>query len=694
MVFEYPGRLPPTSFRLLRILPARDALPEQVRVQLETYEINKAPRFCALSYTWGFAKIEDQLNADEDASLKQPRLIEVNGQPFDVFPNLFFALVQLSKYERRASNNNIFWIDAICINQADVAERTDQVCLMDQIFAKATNVLAWLGTADEYTERVCEVIAQLSKRQFEFPHDQDEEEPDLNNPDVWNELGITKYDPLTSEAISSFFNRLWFSRVWIIQEVALAQNLMMLWGTHSLSWWDLVHCTDFLVRTTLHMDIADLRAEHIPTDSHARQVGKSVPILQSIATLCKKSHRFSEHKEGLITSDSIDSRTLHALSSSSQLLLILLNMSRFFDATNDHDVLYSLFGIVEKVSKNMSMAPLEVKPDYELPTAEIYQRITVELIERLQCLDVLGLVPHQKREKFACCPSWVPDFASRGPNPMGTRTTNGPFSIMQAFQAAGEDKNVPSIFATNNALHVQASIVASVNCIGDTQNSSILDGIYVDSARLLLQLPMVYSYTGQPRVEAFWRTMIMDDLYNTPHTLGFGTSFRYFLQHYVLNGLTSALDKGTYRKAYEVTARLLNTIGENDSTQTLSRPMDYTSGIIEYDRDLPGLIVHKTKARDALGDWKPKAALFHTALSKTSPHRRLFATSQHHLGFGHESVLEGDMLTLVQGSRFPSILRPVEGEDAQFSFVGEAYVHGFMNRADRQGREWRSIEIV
>lgn len=42
-----------------------------------------------------------------------------------------------------------FWADAICINQQDIKERTQQVQLMGQIYGSAETVYSWLGPRDQ-----------------------------------------------------------------------------------------------------------------------------------------------------------------------------------------------------------------------------------------------------------------------------------------------------------------------------------------------------------------------------------------------------------------------------------------------------------------------------------------------------------------------------------------------------------------
>jgi len=46
---------------------------------------------------------------------------------------------------RNANSKRILWVDAICINQDDPTERSQQVTLMRDIYRNASNILAWLG---------------------------------------------------------------------------------------------------------------------------------------------------------------------------------------------------------------------------------------------------------------------------------------------------------------------------------------------------------------------------------------------------------------------------------------------------------------------------------------------------------------------------------------------------------------------
>lgn len=124
-----------TQIRLLRLLPFRKTEDEtpgpwhdcaNIECDLVTVDLERAPDYEALSYTWG-----------EPAPTTQ---VAANGEMVPVRPNLTYALAAL-----RSSEPRLLWIDALCINQDDVQERSHQVRLMGEIYRRAKRVLVWLG---------------------------------------------------------------------------------------------------------------------------------------------------------------------------------------------------------------------------------------------------------------------------------------------------------------------------------------------------------------------------------------------------------------------------------------------------------------------------------------------------------------------------------------------------------------------
>jgi hypothetical protein len=57
---------------------------------------------------------------------------------------------------------DLLWIDALCINQADTAERNAQVQRMGALYARADRVLAWLGAEDDDSDLAMDAMRDLS----------------------------------------------------------------------------------------------------------------------------------------------------------------------------------------------------------------------------------------------------------------------------------------------------------------------------------------------------------------------------------------------------------------------------------------------------------------------------------------------------------------------------------------------------
>jgi hypothetical protein len=87
--------------------------------------------YTALSYYWGDPNITSSMR--------------LNGYEVKITKNLESAL--RSVRENRSTKGGILrlWVDALCINQRDKAEQSNQVRNMRQIYSKAKEVLCWVG---------------------------------------------------------------------------------------------------------------------------------------------------------------------------------------------------------------------------------------------------------------------------------------------------------------------------------------------------------------------------------------------------------------------------------------------------------------------------------------------------------------------------------------------------------------------
>lgn len=124
------------EIRLVTILPCEDD-EGQIVCQLETASLDNDPKYAAMSYVWGDAAVTTD--------------ILVDNIPFAATTNLVAGLLQFRRAglgqpgKGKDAGLSRLWIDSICINQQDMAERNQQVSFMGDIYMNARYVLSWLG---------------------------------------------------------------------------------------------------------------------------------------------------------------------------------------------------------------------------------------------------------------------------------------------------------------------------------------------------------------------------------------------------------------------------------------------------------------------------------------------------------------------------------------------------------------------
>jgi hypothetical protein len=115
-----------TSIRLLTVQPTRPN--EDPIAEMQAWPLHDTPDFEALSYCWGHY---------------QPiSFMRLNGKRFAITPSLHKALSHITA-DRTAPLT--IWVDAICINQGDTNEKSQQVLLMRDIYERASRTVVWLG---------------------------------------------------------------------------------------------------------------------------------------------------------------------------------------------------------------------------------------------------------------------------------------------------------------------------------------------------------------------------------------------------------------------------------------------------------------------------------------------------------------------------------------------------------------------
>ena len=194
MDFTYEAALGSEGLRLLApISVTREAL----HFSITTVPRRFAPPYTAVSYCWG----------DDEAS----ELVHLNGRRFWVRLNLWSCLYYLGLDAGRGGYTHL-WVDAICINQSDDAERNAQVRRMDQTYRSAACVSVWLGLPTVPDDRTRGWPEHVPVKTIEA------------DPFDW------------SDNITDIANRVYWSRIWVIQEFLLGQNVVLCCSNKRIDW--------------------------------------------------------------------------------------------------------------------------------------------------------------------------------------------------------------------------------------------------------------------------------------------------------------------------------------------------------------------------------------------------------------------------------------------------------------------------
>jgi len=224
----------PFAIRLVEILPGET---EAIHCLIHETDLgnhtSQHPTFDALSYEWGSETFETHICCD--------------GMVIPVTQNLHSALRHL----RNATTRRLAWIDALCINQADVLERSRQTALMSHIFRCARQVVAWLGAADKHTERAFSLIEAVSSsiRSYAPGGSFKGDARTIWDKKAMAKMNLPRCPSQEWEALARLFERQYFRRLWVVQELVVSPNAVVWCGSFSLGWAQVEHVASLIIST-------------------------------------------------------------------------------------------------------------------------------------------------------------------------------------------------------------------------------------------------------------------------------------------------------------------------------------------------------------------------------------------------------------------------------------------------------------
>lgn len=225
------------QIRLLSFIPGQPD--DEIHCRCSIHGFDKghtAPVYNAISYTWG--------------SPSETSTIFVDGQALTVRQNCWYALWQarrLMAMDGAETKIPFVWIDAICINQADLAEKGSQVAMMGDVFSRASRTLVCVGChADDSKLFFDRAPAELAShlRNWKSPAILDLMTPTETETGVqalerrktlWSQMFGPSECMRAAVSIKAMAQRPYFHRVWIIQEVQLSEKTVLCCGASAVN---------------------------------------------------------------------------------------------------------------------------------------------------------------------------------------------------------------------------------------------------------------------------------------------------------------------------------------------------------------------------------------------------------------------------------------------------------------------------
>jgi hypothetical protein len=309
-----------------------------------------------------------------------------------------FALRRL-----REARESPLWIDAICINQKDNAEKATQIPLMGDIYSQTEQVIIWLGYSEAERAADDEAKEKLAFGLLE----------DLANNNIFSESGDEVYDKFLEigmsgespekrwSAFHDLFSHPWFTRLWVHQEALLATDCVVFTKYDTIQYPSLIISAGvvqthlfrlaqtleprpFLMEYELLTELLDKTLKRVQW-----RAWPTIQKMQQEAGTMNSSNKLVETRS----------------------LLRDLRATTFFDCYDPRDRVYGILGI----AKHSNQIKEWIKVDYSHSVLQVYTDVARVIIESDNSLDSIcgaGRTGSEIREQEEF-PSWVIDWRIR-----------------------------------------------------------------------------------------------------------------------------------------------------------------------------------------------------------------------------------------------------------------------------------------
>ena len=533
------------------------------------------------------------------------------------------------------SSPRYIWVDSICINQSDPAEKAHQIKLMRHIYSRASRVLACLGESRD-AGHAAAILNMLVVGRMKFGV----AATARFMLGLWQNRRFNLAFESHLRGFLELLDHRWFGRVWVVQEVVFARQLTL--HQRNITWiWEY-----FLEGAWMLID----------------------PTIPQIASMCQSSMEYGMMRRlpyglshGLVMAETRDKYQ----SGGREPLYVILQRFTAFEATNPLDKVFALLGFIDGDLDHLS--------NYDLSIEELLTRIAEYLVDRGDLVHVLHLagtgyrVEANEGRMPPRVPSWVADWSSsRAPRTLA----HASYSPRQQYRAAVTRlQRIHILPSDRSCLSVVGHVVDRVRHLGRPSRAptvvggqfSVLEETFFNlewlaEARAIAdQFAASVASDRRDIEERLWRTIMGD---------------------------RSQAVRPMPARLIPVFRSFLGQIARIRDTALLGEPIQQAN--------LPQL---ETRMAQHPELWEGLVRALHTdefwelstcqILIGDPLYPRCFCvTDQGRMALLPRNARPDDIVAVVHGSQVPFLIRPNTESGPgklRFELVGECYVHGLMD---------------
>jgi hypothetical protein len=415
----------------------------------------------AISYAWGNPKLTHSIKLRSGDAVT----------PAGVTGHLLDALFQFRQRDKPVT----LWIDALCIDQNNVVEKSTQVMHMTEIFKNADSVWVWLGVGDDTSDMAMSFIGEI----LDFERLQA-----LVHQAEYNQKW---------QGFNGLLKRAWFSRRWVVQEIAFADDVTLFCGTKRVLW------QDFADAATIYAAMS--RDSKLELVSHGIE---EISCLGAYELIYASNNLFRRNLSG--------TRGLQRLVPIETLLQRLI----YFQATEPRDVIYAILALARDTDAVWDKHVIQpsITINYAKPVWVLYREVISLIVDVTDSLDIIF---KPWAPKGLDLPSWISDADSlpyimdqngtfvrhHADLFVGNNSRRSPYSACSHVKAETANRDFLYHAEPSKTMIAKGFVLDEVAIFGDAAISGIIPRTWLD-------LGGWKDIQNEAPPDSFWRTLVAD----------------------------------------------------------------------------------------------------------------------------------------------------------------------------------------